>query len=67
MGLEQKHVMKKTKECIKGEIGFTMLSFKFTGSFLQDLLMSTGTLQEEEIKRIFNVRYTNAMNVPAIV
>ena len=67
MGCEQKHVFKRTKERIKGEVGITMLNFKFTGSFLQDLLISTKTLRDDEIKTIFNVGFADAMNVPAMV
>jgi len=68
-GCEQKHGWKRTKERIKGEVGFMMLDFKFTGSFLQDLLLhvTTKTFREEDVKTMFNVGYADAMNVPAMV
>eukprot|EP00957_Ditylum_brightwellii_P139168 10607348-Ditylum_brightwellii.AAC.1 len=66
MGCEQKHVFKRRKEQIKGEIGIAIYDYKFTGCFLQDMLLPIGT-PKDELKEMFNIGFADAMNAPAMV
>eukprot|EP00957_Ditylum_brightwellii_P211937 15366785-Ditylum_brightwellii.AAC.1 len=65
MGCKQKHVFKRSKEQIKGEIGITIYNYKFTGSFLQDMLLFIGT-PKDKMKDMFNIGFADAMSVLAM-
>mmetsp|Transcript_6667 Transcript_6667/g.14579 ORF Transcript_6667/g.14579 Transcript_6667/m.14579 type:complete len:1179 (+) Transcript_6667:780-4316(+) len=67
MGCECKHVFKRQKERIKGEVGFMMFKFCFTGDFLRELLLSTGHWSKDDVKEMFNHGFADASNVPAMV
>eukprot|EP00957_Ditylum_brightwellii_P062488 4742383-Ditylum_brightwellii.AAC.1 len=67
MDCEQKYIFKQLKERIKSEAGFTMVNFKFTGSLLKQLMHESSVSSKEEIARMFNTGYDNAMDVLAML